>query len=435
MAFIHITPPLGSTILPHQLGRANQRPFELQQQMRLPGNYNYPLTPSIPTQHLHHTNTALCMMMSPAAAQLQLATSLKAARHSFQLIFAFILGGLFFSTALSFFTASIAIGEENMLRVWKIFKAVSGTVWDAFTFGIRTARDTLIAPSEDDPKRKQWCWREAWKVLKEQLAITKKAAADGVEAIKLEASMYNAVIGQPGLMLSQTLVDTLTPKLLSSMAKENIAKALADVRIPQIRRMTLEEFTPFQKTPTLMAARTYNLEDAIGLDIDVEWLTQIKAKVKVTPKIGPTIPVTIKNFGFDGVVRVVLTPLTNEPPGFGAILVSFPKAPNITLDMSLSKMELTKSPWLREEILKEIQKAVQAQFLWPRRIVVPSMLPPSNPRPTLSKTELNALMESDPLLMAERLMEQNEVYRKSNIQREVAEASELELDVSVDGDA
>jgi hypothetical protein len=36
--------------------------------------------------------------------------------------------------------------------------------------------------------------------------------------------------------------------------------------------------------------------------------------------------------------------------------------------------------------------------------------------------------------MAERLMEQNEVYRKSNIQREVAEASELELDVSVDGD-
>jgi hypothetical protein len=379
------------------------------------------------------------MMMSPAAAQLPLAASVKAARfsstkHSFQLLFAFILGGLFFSTALSFFTASIAIGEENMLRAWKIFKAVSGTVWDAFTFGIRTARDTLIAPSEDDPKRKQWCWREAWKVLKEQLAITKKAAADGVEAIKLEASMYNAVIGQPGLMLSQTLVDTLTPKLLSSMAKENIAKALADVRIPQIRRMTLEEFTPFQKTPTLMAARTYNLEDAIGLDIDVEWLTQIKAKVKVTPKIGPTIPVTIKNFGFDGVVRVVLTPLTNEPPGFGAILVSFPKAPNITLDMSLSKMELTKSPWLREEILKEIQKAVQAQFLWPRRIVVPSMLPPSNPRPTLSKTELNALMESDPLLMAERMMEENEVYRKSNIQREVAEASELELDVSVAGD-
>lgn len=411
---------------PHLLGRANQRPFELQQQ-------NYPLAPSHPTQHLH------TMMMSPAAAaQLPLVASVKAARfsstkHSFQLLFAFILGGLFFSTALSLFTASIAIGEENMIRAWKIFKAVSGTVWEAFTFGLRTARDTLIAPSEDDPKRKQWCWREAWKVLKEQLAITKKAAADGVEAIKLEASMYNAVIGQPGLMLSQTLVDTLTPKLLSTMAKENVVKALADVRIPQIRRMTLEEFTPFQKTPTLMAARTYKLEDAIGLDIDVEWLTRIQAKVKVTPKIGPTIPVNIKNFGFDGVVRVVLTPLTNEPPGFGAILVSFPKAPNITLDMSLSKLELTKSPWLREEILKEIQKAVKAQFLWPRRIVVPSMLPPSNPRPTLSKTELNALMESDPLLMAERMMEQNEVYRKSNIQREVAEASELELDVSVDG--
>ena len=451
MTFINLAPPLGSTTSPPQLGprtKPRRRRYDASASL-----FEWQLTPFVPTaqplttsQHIYyHTNTAL-PMLAPAA-QLPLTASMKAASvssrfagmtHVLQLMLAFILGGLFFSTVLSFITASVAIGDENMRRGWKVFKAVSGTVWDAFTYGLQTTRDTLIAsrladaPSEDDPKRKKWCWREAWKVLKQQLALTKKAAADGVEAIKLEASMYSSVIGAPGLILTQTIVNTLTPKLFSNLAKENFANALADVRNPNIKRITLEDFTPFQKTPTLTAARTYNLDDAIGLDLDVEWKSRIKATIKVTPNIGFTLPITIRNIGFDGVVRVVLTPLTEEPPGFGAILVSFPKAPNISLDISLSKMELTKSPWLREELLKEIQKAVADQFLWPRRIIIPSMLPPVNLRPILSREVLNALMESDPLLDAERKMDENEVLRKCHLS--LAEESELGLDVLVADD-
>jgi hypothetical protein len=215
------------------------------------------------------------------------------------------------------------------------------------------------------------------------------------------------------------------------MAKENFVKALADLRNSNVRKITLVEFDFGAKGPKLASARTYNLDDAIALDIDVDWSSEMKAKVKVTSKIGVTIPVTIKNLRFDGVVRVVLTPLTEEPPGFGAILVSFPKAPSIGLDVSLSKIDITKSPWLREELLKEIQKAVAAEFLWPRRIVVPSGVSPSNPKPILSRVALNALSESDPLLDAERKIEENDIYRKSNIKRDRALENELGLDVVV----
>ncbi len=79
-----------------------------------------------------------------------------------------------------------------MIRGWDIFKAVSGSVWSVFTYGLQVARDTLLS-TEDGEKRKQWKWREAWQVLKEQLTLTKQAAVEGVQAIKLEASIYSAV--------------------------------------------------------------------------------------------------------------------------------------------------------------------------------------------------------------------------------------------------
>lgn len=398
----------------------------------------YGLDPIPPLNHHFHRTSSLALRMFPAATSLPISASINAASvssrysgitHVFQLFVAFILGGLFFSTVLSVVTTFFAIGKENMIRGWDIFKAVSGSVWSVFTYGLQVARDTLLS-TEDGKKRKQWKWREAWQVLKEQLTLTKQAAMEGVQAIKLEASIYSAVIGTPGLISLQYFVDALTPKLLSSQAKENFAKALADLRNPNVRKITLGEFDFGAKGPTLLSARTYNLDDAIALDVDVDWPSEMKAKVKVTSKIGVSIPVTIKNLRFDGVVRVVLTPLTDEPPGFGAILVSFPKAPSIGLDVSLSKIDITKSPWLREELLKEIQKAVAAEFLWPRRIVVPSVAP-TNPKPILSRVVLNALSETDPLLDAEKKIEKNEIYRKSNIKREKALENELGLDVVV----
>jgi hypothetical protein len=61
------------------------------------------------------------------------------------------------------------------------------------------------------------------------------------------------------------------------MAKENFAKALVDLRNPNVRKIALVEFDFGTKGPTLVAARTYNLDDAIALDIDVDWSSEIKS--------------------------------------------------------------------------------------------------------------------------------------------------------------
>ena len=316
------------------------------------------LTPPIP---FSSSNDMLTSMLPEAVAASTMSASVASVKiagiaHAFHLLVAFILGGLFFSTALSITTAFVAIGKENMRRGWDVFKVVTRSVWNVFTTGLRIARDTLVS-FEGQEERRRWKWREAWQVLKEQLTLTKKAAVEGVQAIKLEASIYNAVIGQPGLIALQYFVDSLTPKLLAAMAKENFVKALKEVKNSNVRKLDLVEFDFGAKGPTLEAARTYKLEDAMALDIDVDWQSEMSAKVKVTSKrLGVVVPVTIKNFRFDGVVRVVLTPLLDEPPGFGAALVSFPVAPNIVIDVSLSSVEVTKTPWMRTELLKEILK-------------------------------------------------------------------------------
>ena len=293
-----------------------------------------------------------------------------------------------------------------------------------FTYGLKSTRQTLI-------EGKQWKWKNAWNVLKEQLTITKQAAAEGIEAIKLEVGLYSSVVGQPGLVALQYFVDNLT-KLISNIVRENIETALNDIENPNVKMMKLEEYNFGDAVPKLMSARAYDVPDAIALDVDVAWMSKLNAKVKLTTKqLGVRVPVTIKNLRFEGVTRIIMTPLTEEPPGFGAVLISFPKAPSVGIDVSLSKVELTKTPWIRDELLKEIQSAIAEQFLWPRRIIIPSGIPPQNIRPMLSKLVLEELQNTDPLLRAERRIDQNALTRKSNIQRDQAKEKDLELDVSV----
>jgi hypothetical protein len=392
---------------------------------------SWPQIPSTMTYTHRSIDSSLYAAAAPATIAMKtIQTTTGSLAHTFHLILAFILGGLFFSTALSIVTAFVALGKENILRGWDMIKIVSGRVWVIFTLGLKTARDTLL--HFDDENKRQYKWRDAWKVLKEQLTLTKQAAVEGVQAIKLEASLYSAAIGQPGLIAVQYFVDSLSPKLLAAIAKENFINALNDIQNPNVRKMQLDTFDFGKTGPKLVAARSYRLDDAMALDIDVAWDSNIFAKVKVTTKrLGVVVPVTIKNFRFNGVVRVVLTPLTEEPPGFGAALVSFPKAPNIGLDVSLSSVEITRQPWLRAELLKEIQDTVTKEFLWPRRIVVPSGIPPVNPKPLLSRIELDELRSKDPLLLAQKKIDENELIQKTKLKRDIAEEKELELDVYV----
>jgi hypothetical protein len=231
---------------------------------------SWPQIPSTMTYTHRSIDSSLYAAAAPATIAMKtIQTTTGSLAHTFHLILAFILGGLFFSTALSIVTAFVALGKENILRGWDMIKIVSGRVWVIFTLGLKTARDTLL--HFDDENKRQYKWRDAWKVLKEQLTLTKQAAVEGVQAIKLEASLYSAAIGQPGLIAVQYFVDSLSPKLLAAIAKENFINALNDIQNPNVRKMQLDTFDFGKTGPKLVAARSYRLDDAMALDIDVAW--------------------------------------------------------------------------------------------------------------------------------------------------------------------
>ena len=114
--------------------------------------------------------------------------------HFFQLLFVFVLGGIFFSTALSITTAFVAFGKTNISRGYDIFKnVIVGRTWNIFVLGLQTTRDVLLVTTGE---KKSWNWKAAWNELKKQLTITKQAAVESVQAVKLSASLYSAAIGK-----------------------------------------------------------------------------------------------------------------------------------------------------------------------------------------------------------------------------------------------
>jgi hypothetical protein len=360
--------------------------------------------------------TALCMSahtswpmarILPSTTATAMLTSASPGVGFLKLLLAFVSGGLFFSTAIAAVTACYAIGLDNVKRVWDIVKLVLRSVWISFTLALSAAK---IALRQDG----SWKWKEAWQVLKARLAETRQKAAEGVQAIRQEASLYAAAVGAPGLIVLQYVVDRLFPLSLAAAMEESLQDTLQTVKNRNVKKLTLVSFGIGKKTPKLEAARVYDLGDkGMAFDCDMEWNSQVSAVINLYTAGGlARLPVEIKNIRFDGVVRVILAPLTKAPPGFGAILVSLPSVPKIGLDVRIAGGDITRIPWLRSELMNAIQKGIADELLWPRRIVIPSTLPTATkPKPLLSKAELDLLVSTDPLLRAEKALQERPILR------------------------
>jgi hypothetical protein len=326
----------------------------------------------------------------------------------FKYLMAFVAGGLFFSSVIAVVSATYAIGMDNVQRLMELLLYIVGKVWASFIAGLQAAKTTLLGEMvtlENGKTKRQWDYKKAWQVLKEQLLETKRQAAEGVQALREEATLYKAAVGPPGLIPLQYILDQLMPYSLASILEDSLRDSLKDFQATKaISKLKLSSFTAGTTAPVLEAARVYDVKDAIAFDYKIKWDSQVEATVQVVAVGGlARIPVSIRKIKFDGTIRIILTPLMKEAPGFGAALVSLPSTPNIGLDVRVAGGEVTKVPWLRSELMQGIQKGVNEQLAWPRRIVAP-MLTPSQ-KPLLGPALLKKLESTDPLLEAE--MERN----------------------------
>ena len=340
----------------------------------------------------HPSSSLVLHSVNPLSAATQMTSTVTVYRGFgfLSLIFSFVAGGLFFSTALAVLTSIAAIGKRNALEVLSIVGLVTSKTWALFVLSLKEFRLALRMDGKFN-------WKSAWEILKAKLLETRQVAQEGVQAVKSQAKLYAAAVGVPGLIPIQYLLDRLMPYTVASAMEQALKESLLNLKgNPQIRMIQLVSFEPGTKAPQLTASRYYDLENAVAFDSDIVWDSNVAIKLNITPKLLRfKIPISIQNLAFKGCVRVELTPLIKKPPGYGATLVSFPEVPIINMDIQVAGGQLTKVPWLRKEIEDEITKAVKDQFLWPKRNVIPST--PNS----LTRRELKELETEDPFRLAE----------------------------------
>lgn len=325
----------------------------------------------------------------------------------FSLVLSFIAGGLFFSTVLAALAAVAAIGKRNALEILSILRLVTSKTWALFVLSLKEFRKALRLDGK-------WQWKSAWNILKAKLLETRQVAQEGVKAVKSQAKFYAAAVGVPGLIPIQYLLDRLMPYTIAAAMEDALKDSLLSLKDnPQIRSIQLSAFESGSVAPQLTASRAYELENAVAFDLDMVWNSNVAIKLDITPKLVRfKIPVSIQNLMFKGCVRVQLTPLTKKPPGYGAILVSFPEVPVIDMDIQVAGGQITKVPWLKKEIENEITETVQDEFLWPKRVVIPSA-PNSLSRKELQELETE---HKDPFRLAELAQEAEQPILKEYIE-------------------
>ena len=340
---------------------------------------------------------------------------------------AFIAGGLFFSAAAAFAGAVYTYGEENVRYGLKLVRRMILRSWELFVAGLGAAKDEFLTPGAG---RKRW--RKAWNRIGSGVLDARKAARESVEAIKAEARLQAFALGAPGLQFLNHIVDRLTPLKLAAACEEAIKGACADFQHPSARKLELKSFRMGARPPQLKAARAYDVgKDAMAFDFDVKWQSELDASIEAYLK-GPmgiqagSVPVSLKNARVEGTVRLVLTPLGSEGPGFGASLLSFAKKPAIGLDLRVAGGEVTKVPWLKKELEGGVLQGLEDTMLWPKRVVAPA--DDERGRPLLSAEKLAELVNDDPLLRLEReLEEKRSVLGVTDDENDDAKAFLIEL--------
>ena len=277
-------------------------------------------------------------------------------------------------------------------------------------------------------------FREAWMILREGLRSVRSTASEGVAALSAELKLSSAAFGVPGLVGFQYLVDKLTPLRFADELETALVDSLVDVRIGS-RKLELRRFSVGDKPPQLVAARVYDVgADALGFDLDCVWESELEARLEAVPDkllggggvdadgsgspvpgltgenqqgfnaalASARVPVSISNFRFVGSVRVVVTHLTRESPGYGAVLLSLPSPPEIGLDVRVAGADVTKVPFFRDELERALQATIADQLYWPRRVVIPTDQPGAVGVPVLPAETLRQLEYEDPLLKAEQ---------------------------------
>ena len=208
-------------------------------------------------------------------------------------------------------------------------------------------------------------------------------------------------VKKQGLAVLQHVTDNLIKRSFQTQLQRGFTEALDKVDNPNIRYIKLQSFETCS-SPLFTKGRIYqDIDNAMIFDADLTWTNVAYSELEITTKrLGLKVPVILQGVRLDGTVRIILTPLENNPPGFGAILVSFPNTPSLEVDVDIAGRPVTKVPWLKQALIVAIKGIVENQMVWPNRIVNVALEPNFN-KTILDQPQIEQLKTTDPFLNAE----------------------------------
>ena len=326
-------------------------------------------------------------------------------------VFSFLFGGVFFSTLLGVAALFISVGGENVRRAWRVFNFLGGRVWALVVKTAAAVKESLQAENTtlEDTK----------KVLLEGYQATKREVDDALTAFNQERDFYAAAVGIPGLRTAQYVIDHMMPGLIAQKLENSMADSIANVKHRNVKKMILKGVKAGTAAPLLTGARFYDVGDrAMAFDVDVKWTSEVTATMDVVPEMGlltdlggdlgglTRVPVMVHNVVFDGTIRVLMAELMREDPGYGAVVLSFPDPPQLSLDVRvLGGLEVNRVPWLRRVVVDATKTWIKEEMLWPQRMLIPAeknVAKGEKPGFVLTDAQLKKVLQEDPLLLAEQ---------------------------------
>ncbi|XP_023545860.1 synaptotagmin-5-like isoform X2 [Cucurbita pepo subsp. pepo] len=111
--------------------------------------------------------------------------------------------------------------------------------------------------------------------------------------------------------------------------------------------------------------------DGITMELEMQWDGNQSIILDIKTRLGVALPVQVKNLGFTGVFRLILKPLVDEFPCFGAVCFSLRQKKKLDFTLKVIGGDISAIPGLYSALEGTIRDAVEDSITWPVRKVIP----------------------------------------------------------------
>lgn len=159
---------------------------------------------------------------------------------------------------------------------------------------------------------------------------------------------------------------------LSDVVKDQLQPVLDQYKMGPLAEMTIKSMSFGVASPQFIGVKMEEMgEDEASIEADLQWKAEREMIIVKVKTVGPDFKVKVQNIRVWATVKIVLKPLTDTMPGFGAILVSLSGVPTIDFDLKIASGDANALPGVDKMIDNSIRTAVDDMLVWPNRIICP----------------------------------------------------------------